>query len=116
MAYGPPRVWISNLDYPGIAMSRSLGDSVAGSIGVISVPDITETEIRPQDKFIIMGSDGLFEFISSDDIIRLSSNYWKRHDIESSCTALVRISDERWRKEEESVDDITCICIYLNPN
>ena len=33
------RVWLSEEDYPGLAMSRSLGDSVAESVGVIATPD-----------------------------------------------------------------------------
>jgi serine/threonine protein phosphatase PrpC len=36
--YYPYRVWVKNQKYPGLAMSRSIGDSVAQSIGVISDP------------------------------------------------------------------------------
>lgn len=113
--YGPLRVWMRNLDYPGIAMSRSLGDSVAASIGVSSVPEITENVIGSKDKFIVMGSDGLFEFISNEDIVKIASIHWKKHDTENACFALAKVADERWRKEEDTIDDITCICIYLHP-
>lgn len=37
---GPMRVWMKNEDIPGLAMSRSLGDAVAESLGVIATPDI----------------------------------------------------------------------------
>jgi len=37
---GPYRVWKKNEAYPGIAMSRSLGDLIAKKIGVISIPGI----------------------------------------------------------------------------
>ena len=46
-------------------MSRSLGDGVAASVGVIAVPEILEFALQPEDKFIVMGSDGVFEFISN---------------------------------------------------
>lgn len=36
---GPLRVW-SNQLVPGLAMSRSLGDEVAHSVGVSSIPEI----------------------------------------------------------------------------
>lgn len=39
---GPARVWLKNQDIPGLAMSRSIGDSVAGSVGVIADPEILE--------------------------------------------------------------------------
>ena len=35
---GPYRVWVKNSDYPGLAMSRSLGDFVAKSCGCTHVP------------------------------------------------------------------------------
>ena len=35
---GPARVWLLHDDIPGLAMSRSLGDNVAASVGVIAVP------------------------------------------------------------------------------
>jgi hypothetical protein len=35
---GPPRVWLKRFPYPGLAMSRSLGDKIARKAGVISKP------------------------------------------------------------------------------
>ncbi len=40
MSVGPYRVWCGNEGYPGIAMSRSIGDLIAGSVGVISEPGL----------------------------------------------------------------------------
>ena len=39
---GPPRVWKSGVNYPGLAMSRSLGDFQAKEVGVITNPQIIE--------------------------------------------------------------------------
>ena len=46
-------------------MSRSMGDMVAKSVGVSSEPEILIRKLEPQDKFIILASDGIWEFISS---------------------------------------------------
>ena len=35
---GPLRVWLKNEDIPGLAMTRSFGDEVAGRVGVIAEP------------------------------------------------------------------------------
>lgn len=35
---GPYRVWLKNENYPGLAMSRSIGDMIAASVGVICDP------------------------------------------------------------------------------
>lgn len=32
---GPERVWLKDQDIPGLAMSRSLGDTVAHSVGAV---------------------------------------------------------------------------------
>ncbi len=37
---GPARVYAKDEDGPGLAMSRSLGDTVAERLGVISQPDV----------------------------------------------------------------------------
>ena len=36
---GPYRVWFKNEDYPGLAMSRSIGDKLAHKVGVSDVPE-----------------------------------------------------------------------------
>lgn len=36
--YGPSRVWLKNEDCPGLAMSRSIGDQLAKSVGVTWEP------------------------------------------------------------------------------
>lgn len=35
---GPHRVWLKDEEIPGLAMSRSFGDRVAASVGVIAEP------------------------------------------------------------------------------
>lgn len=35
---GPARVWLKKESYPGLAMSRSIGDACAHSVGVIAEP------------------------------------------------------------------------------
>ena len=37
---GPYRVWCGQEAYPGIAMSRSIGDLIASSVGVICEPGL----------------------------------------------------------------------------
>lgn len=39
---GPARVWLKNEQYPGLAMSRSIGDACAHSVGVSALPEIKE--------------------------------------------------------------------------
>ena len=58
--YGPFRVWKPNSDLPGLAMSRSIGDGLAKTLGVISTPVYHYFTLYPEsDQYIIMASDGL---------------------------------------------------------
>ena len=65
---GPERVWLKTEDIPGLAMSRSFGDKVASMVGVNAVPEIGELRMTPEDKFIILASDGVWEFLENEDV------------------------------------------------
>lgn len=65
---GPPRVWLGHMDIPGLAMSRSLGDTVAHTAGVISEPEMHVATLVPEDKIMIWASDGLWEFMSNQEV------------------------------------------------
>ena len=94
---GPARVWLKNQDLPGLAMSRSLGDAVAASVGVIPDPEILEFLLTPEDKFIVIGSDGIFEFLSNEEVVKIVVPHWKIKDIEAGCEALWKESNIRWK-------------------
>ena len=44
---GPQRVWAKEDDMPGLAMSRSIGDGLAHSVGVIPTPQIIQYALQP---------------------------------------------------------------------
>lgn len=60
--------------YPGLAMSRSVGDHVAHRVGVISTPEIIGHTISKCDRYIILGTDGLFEWLSNEYISNVVSS------------------------------------------
>jgi hypothetical protein len=60
--FGPKRVWNGEMTAPGLAMSRSIGDGYAHQFGVSSVPDVWNIRVCPEDRFIVIASDGVFEF------------------------------------------------------
>lgn len=50
---GPFRIWIKEKNVPGLAMTRSFGDYVASTVGVISEPEVTHFEIAPSTLFFM---------------------------------------------------------------
>ena len=111
--FGPKRVWIKNEDIPGLAMSRSFGDEVAASVGTISEPEIETFEITADDKFIIIASDGIWEFISSQECVNIIKDFYLKKDLKGCLKHLLNESSKRWIKEEEVIDDITAVLIFF---
>lgn len=110
---GPLRVWLKHEDAPGLAMTRALGDSLAARIGVISCPEVITTPISSDDSFLILASDGIWEFISSQEAVDMAARYVQEGRLEEGCQALVAEATKRWRREEDCVDDITVMIAEL---
>ncbi len=66
---GPVRVWLADKDTPGLSMTRAFGDIVASSVGVIAHPDVMEIPLEQGDQYLVLCSDGIYEFMSNDEII-----------------------------------------------
>mmetsp|Transcript_24816 Transcript_24816/g.51514 ORF Transcript_24816/g.51514 Transcript_24816/m.51514 type:complete len:108 (+) Transcript_24816:136-459(+) len=97
-------------------MSRSFGDDLAKSIGVSCVPDTATRTFNQDDRFIVLGSDGIFDFMSHRMISSsVSDMIRKNKDPQEACTRLVCDAVKRWtRGRNKYVDDVTCIVVYLN--
>jgi protein phosphatase PTC2/3 len=50
----------------GLAMARSIGDHAVKNVGVIAEPEVKIFDLDPADEFLIMASDGVWEFISNE--------------------------------------------------
>ena len=88
-------------DMPGLAMTRSFGDYFGSIAGVIAEPEVTEYFLKEEDKFMILASDGLFEFMSSQEVVDIVKDYYDKNDIVGCCEYLYNESTRKWLKEEE---------------
>ena len=114
---GPDRVYAKNKNYPGLSLSRSIGDLDGKDVGVISDPDIIVKKIDDNSKFIVLGSDGLFDVIKPYDISRIVRSHFNKGDIDGACKRLLNKAIQMWKKNNEERDDITIIVIFLGkPN
>jgi serine/threonine protein phosphatase PrpC len=77
--------------------------------------EILELDMCPDDRFIVLASDGVWEFLNNEDVARLVLPFYEVKNAEKAAEAVVKESYLRWRKEEDDiVDDITCIIIFLD--
>ena len=110
---GPQRVWLKEEEVPGLAMTRSFGDRVAATVGVISEPEIKVFEFNENDKFMIIASDGIWEFISSQECVNIVGEFYEKNDLKGCAEFLYEESSKRWLKEEEVIDDTTLILVFF---
>ena len=114
---GPNRVYVKNKTYPGLSLSRSIGDLVGEEVGIISEPDIIIKNIDSTCKYIVMGSDGLWDMIKPYDANRIVNPFFNRGDPEGACKALLKRASKYWEKEGSDRDDISIIVIFIGkPN
>lgn len=56
--WGVPRVWLRDVDMPGLAMARSFGDMAAETVGVFAEPELSKVTLTSDHRFVIWASDG----------------------------------------------------------
>ena len=110
---GPFRVFKPGKDYPGLAMSRSIGDAIAKKMGVIAEPGIIEHNLNGGIKFIVLGSDGIWEFLSNEDVRDIGKVFYLNCEANDLCEELYSSSLIKWKCNDSTVDDITIIAIYF---
>jgi len=106
------RPWLG----PGLCVSRSLGDLNALRCGLIPTPEVFSHVVRDEDKFIILASDGVWEFIDNDEAVRIVEVFYNKGlPALDACRYLIAKAAVSWRRfEGEYRDDITAIVVYLD--
>ena len=108
------RVWLDvDCTQIGLAMARSLGDHAVKPIGVIAEPVISFHDITPEDDFVIFATDGVWEFVSSEEAVQIVASNLQR-GATRACQALIEVAAEKWHDEEGDYrDDITALVVCL---
>ena len=114
---GPNRVYAKGKTYPGLSLTRTIGDLEGEKIGIISDPDIIIKKIDSTCKYLVMGSDGLWDVIKPYDVRRIVTPFFNKDDPKGACQALLKTACKKWDKDECDRDDITIIVIFIDtPN
>jgi protein phosphatase 2C family protein 2/3 len=109
------RVWLDQgYTKVGLAMSRSIGDYAVKSVGVIADPVVSTYKINERDEFMIIATDGVWEFISSQDAVNIVASSLKNGSGASgACQVLIEAAAAQWHQNEGNYrDDITAMVIH----
>jgi len=113
--YANHRVYAKNARYPGLNMSRCLGDLMAHSdCGVSCEPEVKTVNLTENDYVLLLCSDGVWEFIEPGEAVKFVSQY-PPAQAQTAADRLAKEAWDRWIKEEGGavVDDITVVIVYL---
>lgn len=108
---GPERVMDSS-GFGGLAMSRSLGDLSLRPY-VSSLPEVYERKLDSKDRFLVLGSDGVWDMMSSQECIDIACRV---HDPTQAAKEISNQARRRWQSETEGLlsDDITAVVVRLD--
>ena len=108
----------------GLAMTRSLGDSLAHQqVGVICTPEVHCDYLDEGDDFIIVASDGLWDVMEPQSAVDKAQEYIMQHGHEDGLLGwcperasqyLCSAARQLWEEHSlQAIDDITCLIIKL---
>lgn len=107
------RIWMPDDDCPGLAMSRAFGDFCLKDYGLISVPDVFYRKISPQDEFVVLASDGIWDVLTNSEVVNIVASAPRRS---AASKLLVKRAVRAWRFKYpgSKVDDCAAIILFLD--
>ena len=105
------RVWHADPEKSaGTTFTRSIGDTLAHDLGVISHPEITEHSIGNDDVIFILCSDGVTKWIDPTSCCSIAK---KITNPSKAAEAIVKEARKMWSKKSDYMDDVTAIVIFV---
>ncbi len=116
----------------GVGLTRCFGHSKQKSLGLICEPEVCRHLTKPEDKFIILATDGLWDLISSEEAVNFVGNNIQtpekiadsllvyalkkhvKHKEASACLDIKKEAQENLTQlSRQAPDDITIAIIVL---
>ena len=63
---------------------------------MIAKPELLEMNLMEGDQFIILASDGVWEFITNEEAIQIIMPHYKNNSAEKAAEAIIKESIKRW--------------------
>ncbi|CAK8990028.1 unnamed protein product [Durusdinium trenchii] len=103
------RLFIKDEEFPGLCMTRSLGDLCVKQHGITAEPEIVTWDVKSYpDSYMLLATDGVWDFLSGDEVseivLECTSN---GGTLEDATAQLLAAAKDRWSDYDESYCD-TC--------
>ena len=107
------RIYKPGSKYPGLSISRSLGDFIAKDCGLIPDPQIRILKINHNSQYLLICSDGVWKMLNNEQVRDLGNEFYNKKEIGPFCTNLVQNAVEEWEHFDIIGDDITVVCVFF---
>ena len=78
-----------------------------------SQAEIIEKDINSNMCAVVLASDGVWEFLSNDDVTNIVGKYYMRNDPQGAVGEIIKKASDKWKEEGDAMDDITCIVSFI---
>eukprot|EP00438_Fugacium_kawagutii_P027834 Skav201807 [mRNA] locus=scaffold1071:134174:135268:+ [translate_table: standard] len=92
------RLFVAGEEFPGLCMTRSLGDLCVKQHGITAEPDIVTWNVRHAEGYVLVASDGVWDFLSCEEVLGCLA---KGGTLEEATTKLLQAAKERWGEYDE---------------
>ena len=76
--------------------------------------EINVYDIDEDDRFLIIASDGVWEFLSNEQVSAIVQPFYALGQAEQAANQIVRDAANQWKQREDVIDDITCVVVFLD--
>ena len=88
--------------------------------GVCATPVVTDQAIKPEDRCLVLASDGVWEFLDDATVVAMCEHWLKHYEdsdrqVEDAAAEVIQEAMQIWALEEDGGyrDDISIIIVLL---
>lgn len=96
----------------GLSLSRSVGDLYAYPF-VVPTPDLYKYKLTKDDKFFVLGCDGLYDYLSDTEIVTFILKSCYHPQTEKRVTTKVAHKLAQYAIEKGSTDNVSVVIVFL---
>ena len=99
---------------PGLRCSRMMGDLDVEHL-LSAAPDVQEYTIHEKDEYLVIASDGVWEFLSNEQVMKYVHKTYKRFGSAVNAAKVLCVQSLlKWKEEEGAYrDDISVFVVHL---
>jgi protein phosphatase len=94
--------------------SRAFGGKDLKMFGLSSVPDVRVLPIKPNTRWLILATDGLWDVCNAQQAVVVA--HQARAANASPAESLVRAALQEQERRQVNADNVTAVCVYFEPH